>query len=107
MRGTETVPPGSLFLSGNVLEGDQRATSDNWKGTAFYFDRATIAAPRPFPAPPVTAESADAAYQDVLEHAGATLPQRDEVDERIVHEVRAGTGRIVESVDEAGGWPKF
>lgn len=107
MRGTETVAPGSLFLSGNVMEGNARATSDNWKGTGFYFDRATIEAAGPFPAPPVQTESADAAYQDVLLHAGATLPRRDAVDERIVHEVRTGTGRIVDSVDEAGGWPNF
>jgi len=103
--GIEAVLPGSLFLAGNVLEGDQRATGDNWRGTGFYFGRASLEAAAPFPAPPVTTESAAEAYNLVLRDAGATLPARDGVDARVVREVRTGTGRIVESVREAGGWP--
>ena len=103
--GIEAVLPGSLFLSGNVLEGNQRATGDNWRGTRFYFTRARLEASEPFPAPPVTTESAAEAYNLVLRDAGATLPARDVVDARIVREVRTGTGHIVESVQEAGGWP--
>jgi hypothetical protein len=29
------------------------------------------------------------------------------VDTRIVNEVRTGTGKIIQSVTEAGGWPDF
>jgi pectate lyase len=42
----------------------------------------------------------------VLESAGATIPARDGVDRRVVGEVSAGTGRIVDSVADAGGWPQ-
>jgi hypothetical protein len=40
----------------------------------------------------------------VLAGAGASLV-RDEVDARIVADVEAGTGRIIDAVNEVGGWP--
>jgi hypothetical protein len=55
----------------------------------------------------VTTESAERAYEHVLAIAGATLPSRDAFDRRIVRETREGSGRIVRSVAEAGGWPDF
>jgi hypothetical protein len=105
--GREAVMPGSLYLAGNILLGSPKATRDNWKGTGFYFDRASLAAAAPFPAPPVGDEPAAEALERVLAGAGATRPRRDAVDLRVVQEVRSGTGRIVESVAEAGGWPDF
>ena len=105
--GKAAVMPRSLFMADNVLEGSRRATDDNWKGTAFYFDRARLAAAKPFSAPAVATEPADVARDRVLAEAGATLPARDAVDRRIVADVRNGTGRIIDSVQEAGGWPSF
>lgn len=70
-------------------------------------DRATYEAVEPFKAPPVKTESARAACESVLENAGATLPKRDAVDERIVHETRTGTGHVIKWVKDAGGWPDF
>jgi hypothetical protein len=106
-EGKEAVMPGSLYLAGNILIGSPRATDDNWRGTGFYFDRVHLAADAPFPAPAVAGDSATEAYAHVLSDAGATLPQRDPVDRRVVREVRTGTGRIIQSVGEAGGWPDF
>jgi hypothetical protein len=52
-EGLAVVAPASLFLSGNVMEGDRKATEDNWKATAaFYFDRERLSAATPFPAHP-------------------------------------------------------
>ncbi len=100
--GVEAVAPASLFLSGNVLEGDEKVTADNWRGTGFYFDQKRVAAPRPFPAPPVATESAVDSLHKVLAQAGATLPKRDAVDDRIVREVTDGSGHIIESVNDVG-----
>lgn len=97
MNGTEVVGPSTLYLSGNVIEGDAKVNADNWKGSGFYFDRSVIAAPHPFPAPPVKTTSAAQAYTDVLENVGDTLPERDNTDKRILLEVRNGTGHIIES----------
>lgn len=107
-RGVEVVDAGSLFLEGNVIESDVRASADNWRGMGYYyFERERIRAAVPFPAPVVATESAREAYESVLAKAGATRPQRDAVDLRIVTETRHGTGRILKSVAEAGGWPEF
>lgn len=46
-------------------------------------------------------------YNAVLGHAGATLPKRDSVDNRIVADVRNFTGKIIKSQAEVGGWPEY
>ena len=102
--GVEAIMRGSLYLDGNIIEGETRANADNWKGTRFYYDRETLAAAAPFAAPTVTTESAEGARDRVLAEAGATRPKRDAVDRRIVQEFKASAGRIVQSVAEAGGW---
>ncbi len=45
------------------------------------------------------------AYKDVLAFAGATHPTRDAVDARIVNEVRACGGGIIDHPNDRGGWP--
>jgi hypothetical protein len=100
MNGIEPVPPASLFFSGNTLEGNTKATENNWRATAFYFTQDTVAAPAPFPAPLISDTSAAIAYSEVLAGAGAISPARDATDARIVNEVRTGTGHIIQSPDE-------
>jgi hypothetical protein len=102
-RGDAVVMPGSIFIEGNVLEGEPRVDRDNWRGMGYYyFDRDSLKAAEPFPAPPVTTEPARAAYERVLQEAGDTLPARDSVDRRILREVRDGTGHIILHVSDAG-----
>jgi hypothetical protein len=47
----------------------------------------------------------------VLRQAGATLPRRDAVDERIVREVASGVpthgNGIIDTPEQAGGWPAY
>jgi pectate lyase len=105
--GLAFVAPLSPFLNGNVLEGDGKVSADNWKGSAFYFDRKRVAASAPFPAPAITNDTPLEAFHKVLAEAGATRPHRDAVDGRIVREVMDGRGRIIESTREVGGWPDF
>jgi hypothetical protein len=106
--GEAVVMPGSLFVTNNIIEGEPKVPgvdTNNWHGMGYYYyDRNVIGTSQPFPAPPVTTETPQAAYRHVLEDAGDTVPKRDSVDERIINEVQQGTGRIVNSVKEAGGW---
>jgi hypothetical protein len=103
MLGDHVVLPGSIFVEGNVLDGDLAVTQDNWRGMGYYyFDRDTLKAGEPFPAPPVSTEPAAAAYEHVIQDAGDTLPRRDPVDQRIVREVQEGSGHIIRWVREAG-----
>lgn len=109
-NGDAVVMPGSLFVTNNILAGEHAApgvNQDNWRGMGYYYERNIIAAAEPFPAPRVTTEPPKTAYGHVLKDAGAILPRRDAVDERIVREVRQATGHIVNWVKEAGGWPDF
>jgi len=63
--------------------------------------------PGRFAVPPVRTTSARQAYEEVLRYAGCIAPCRDSVDERVIEEVRRGTGRIPTSVAEAGGYPQI
>ena len=59
----------------------------------------------------VKGQTASEAYEGVLSAAGASL-RRDAVDQRIVDEVRSGTAAcgnkgIIDTQDQAGGWPEY
>jgi hypothetical protein len=69
-------------------------------------DRRFLAAARQ-PAPFVTTTLAKRAYADVLERAGATLPRRDAVDERVIASVHDRKGKVIDDPSEAGGWPRL
>ena len=62
---------------------------------------------KPLPRRAITTWPASEAYNRVLAEVGASRPKRDAVDQRIVHEVRTGTGRHVMNEKDAGGWPKL
>ncbi|MBI3850884.1 MAG: hypothetical protein HY298_11510 [Verrucomicrobia bacterium] len=60
-----------------------------------------------FDAPPIKISSAEKVYEAILTSAGATLPKRDAVDSRVVEEIRRGSGHIIDSQWEVGGWPEY
>ena len=100
----------TYFVRGNVVDGRPELTADNSR----LFDRPVrerrrlvALAPVPFKAPPVLTVSAADALERVLEDAGATRPRRDAVDARIVRDVRARTGAIIDSQEDVGGWPAY
>lgn len=95
----------TLYLAGNVLEGDDAGLNDNWKWIA-HAELATRSAV-PVTNGTVRAEPATIALERVLAEGGASRPRRDAVDERIVREVRTGGGRIIDSQAEVGGWPEL
>jgi len=89
---------GQAYVDGNLVVGDDRVTRDNWDGGVQPSSRAPRASvlPKirvlePFPHAALPLQPADLAYRTVLANAGATLPRRDAVDERIIHQVRTGT----------------
>ena len=94
---------GKAYVAGNVVEGNERVTADNWDGgiqpdvkeKPLAEALAAICADAPFPHAPLTIQSATDAYALVLADSGATLPRRDAVDTRVVGMVR--TGRVGEA----------
>jgi hypothetical protein len=90
---------GKARVSGNVVEGHERVTRDNWDGgvqpdvKAKGREKEILAALRvdePFPHAALPVTDAKTAYEHVLVNAGATLPRRDAVDMRIIEQVRTG-----------------
>ena len=99
-------PKTQIFLMGNVLVGFPEKSDDNRLLIDQRGGGGKIVG-KPFPAPPVRTDPAEVAYRRVLEEGGAVLPKRDAVDRRIVEEVKKGSGRIIDSQDEVGGWPQY
>jgi pectate lyase len=104
----------SVFVKGNI--GPHRPTDG--------LDEALVVAPEDrgsvvpgrHEAPTVTTTSAFTAYDQILDGAGATIGldsqgnsfwRRDAVDERIVNDVRNGTGGIIDDPSDVGGWPEL
>lgn len=93
----DTLVFGKAYVNGNIVEGNETVTKDNWAGgvqvqelpdAGKYKD--SIKVDTPFPMAAITMMTANEAYTYVLDNAGATLPVRDPVDKRIVGEVRTG-----------------
>ncbi|HLZ55128.1 MAG TPA: polysaccharide lyase, partial [Verrucomicrobiae bacterium] len=105
---------GKAYVAGNIVDGNDAVTKDNWDG-GVQFNKAPdpnasgeiargliddaaqnekivaqVRVDKPFPMAPVQIESAQAAFESVLGNAGATLPDRDAVDKRVIEEVRTG-----------------
>lgn len=91
---------GRVYVNGNIVEGNERVTKNNWDGGVQIQDMPdagrytdSIRSDKPFPMAKVSIIPARDAFSYVLANVGATLPKRDPVDSRIVEEVR--TGKIV------------
>lgn len=108
---TKTDPTprlGKAYVAGNIVEGNEKISADNWAGGVQFADGgskddptistnesvkkivAEVRSEKPFPMAPLKIQSAQDTYNSVLENAGATLPHRDAVDTRVIEEVKTG-----------------
>lgn len=102
-----SVKPPVLWLTGNYMYGSTDVTNDNWKGstqqgsnvkaTARWTNGLTALA---------NEQTAEQAYETVLAKAGCSL-HRDALDTRIVNDVKNGTGKLINTQTEVGGWPEL
>lgn len=98
---------GRFYVAGNYVDEAKDVTANNDLGIhmgkgATDADRAATVATTAFDAITLPAETATAAYAAVLKKAGASLPQRDTLDQRIIENVKNRTGAII---DVQGGYP--
>jgi len=101
---------GKWWVSDNFVEGSPTVTADNLLGVT-----KTSSAYRlnePWPAMEINQQTAEEAFQSVLDHAGCSLPKRDKVDADIIDDVRHGTAKygnkgIIDSPSDVGGWPEL
>lgn len=109
----DTLFGGEFYIDGNYVEGYADVTADNWtKGVqkdSYIHAQQLLEASRrnePFATPAVATQTAQEAFESVLENAGATLPRRDMIDRRILEETRTGTatfeGAAYGAINSAG-----
>lgn len=100
---------GRVFAIGNIVEGNERVTKDNWDGGIQVSDigdgtqipedvKALMKSDEPFAMAHMTILPSDKTFDYVLENVGATLPTRDIVDQRIIEEVRTGKAYYVDKL---------
>lgn len=106
---------GRAYVNGNVVNGNEKVTKDNWdggiqienkKGELMPYDEAKdyfakMKSDRPFPMPWFNKfMTAEESYDFVLKNVGATLPIRDKVDERIVRTVKTGVPEYAKGLEK-------
>jgi pectate lyase len=119
---------GKWYIAKNTVEGNKEVSNDNWNGgvqTKLSFEK--IKLEEPWPSMPINQQTAEEAYKIVLENAGAKLPKRDAIDERILKEVHGGYATyegkgykkesqvadttkicgIIDTQEDVGGWPEL
>lgn len=119
---------GKFFIDGNYVEGSTNATNNNWTygvfnqfhssyGTVSETDKTAMKLSSPHPTNNnVTTQTAQKAYESVLNYAGASL-KRDPIDTRTILHVRNGTfyksgsngstNGIIDTQADVGGWPEL
>lgn len=104
VRGMLIQPEGDnvkIFIQDNILEGNVAINENNWVGVTGAASRMS----EPYSFEPITLHTAEEAYDIVLKHAGASFPSRDIADERIINDIKNGTGDIIIRQAEVGGFP--
>lgn len=103
----------NIYLSGNrvfnhseINDNNQNQLVSSFKG-ATSEQMASIIVNKPFETPFIKTTSALEAYEKVLKEAGAILPYRDAVDTRVINGIQTGTGKIINSPQEVGGYPNL
>ena len=100
---------GRVYAMGNVMEGYPEITNDNWNGGIQTADKdgamdetelALMRSDQPFEMPFITIMGAGKAFEWVLSNAGANVPCRDIVDQRICEEVRTGIAYYVPNYEK-------
>lgn len=96
-RNPATNEFGRCYVEGNIVEGFEEVSKDNWKGGVQPAGVSDIDSYIPFmklnkpaPMPWFQIMTANESYSYVLENAGAVLPCRDAVDIRIIKTVKTG-----------------
>lgn len=112
-----TFFPGKFYLAGNYMHGSETVTNDNWKGSTVQTDEVKSLTPWTDGLTLMTqTQTAQDAYAATLEKAGCSLV-RDDVDKRIVDEVRnasytytgsnGSTNGLIDSQKDVGAWPQY
>lgn len=98
-----------VYAHGNIGAYRTSLDQDEFRAIKWHSPckREGIKATEPFDAPEITTHSYLDAYELVLANAGAMLPNRDAVDQRLIKDVQMRKGRIIDHPSDVGGWPQL
>jgi pectate lyase len=101
-----------IYVRDNIGPHRSDPNMDEWAIVGFKWGREGVAPARhrsgtKFETPHISTHSSNEVMEIVLFEAGATAPQRDAVDRRIVDDVKNRTGKIIDSPDQVGGYPNL
>jgi pectate lyase len=103
-----------IFVQGNI--SPQRQSDDQKQALVVKSDSRDWIVIDRFDAPEITTVSAPSAISLVLSYVGASIGlddegnafwRQDQVDQRIINDVKNGTGKIIDDPSQVGGWPKL
>jgi hypothetical protein len=93
------------YVKGNICRSRRSDDTDDWLAANGH-ESLRVSRP-PFTLTGVHTHTTQAAYTLVLKNSGAITPRRDAVDERIVHNIQEGEGRVIDSQSQVAGWPDY
>jgi hypothetical protein len=100
------IPFGKFYVEGNYVDGAEDVSKNNWLGVhmgngSTETDKKEAVINKAHPADNINMQTAEEAYNAVLEKAGASF-RRDTLDQRIINNVKDRTGQFI---DVQGGFP--
>jgi len=94
-----------IFVLDSIGPGRVTNTGDNWLAVnGLETHRSDL---RVISQSNVRIDNVEDIFALVIGNAGATAPRKDTVDQRIIQSVLDGTGAIITSQGEVGGWPVY
>ena len=119
----DQVVPGHFYMTGNIMDGNEAYTADNWSGKATTASESLISTIKATSAfvysekeTSLSLHSAQNAFDKVVAYAGASL-KRDSVDERVTEETKegkftfsgsnGGAKGFIDTQSDVGGWPSY
>lgn len=98
------ISKSSFYFSGNVFDGVDTITSDNLTGVTNLNNAVILDNPIDLGEYDVPRETALDTYNSILDTVGASIPKRDAIDAKVITDIKNGTGHIINSPKEVGGY---
>lgn len=101
-----------IYIANNMTDIGIQESADDWSMVRWAGGLTDLSAYVKINSPGIwpsnlTAINSSGVEQYIIENVGARAAERDAVDIRIIDDVIHGTGRIIDSPDDVGGWPKL
>ena len=94
-----------IYSRNNFLDSNRNGKFDGIDIGWDFFKGTYTRAAKPFDVDSGPIQSPDEALASVLERAGAFWWDRDEIDRRVIEQVRTQTGKMINEIDDIGGFP--